>query len=118
MRSRPRFSTYVAKLILTPAGHVVAALVLFNDEPAFFALSVVQILLKKQDFLLVALSLVVSQETFATKLPPAGITGHSCIFFALYDSLAVLLRAQFCIRVINNGLELMDFFIVFLYIGR
>ena len=48
----------VAELVLAPTGHVVAALVLLNDEAALLALSVVQIVLKKLHFLLVALPLV------------------------------------------------------------
>ena len=43
----PILSTDVAELIVAAAGHMVAALVLLNDKLAFFALTIVQLLLEE-----------------------------------------------------------------------
>jgi hypothetical protein len=57
----PGFPTDIAKLVLAPTGHMVAPLVLLNHEATLLALPVVQVILKKQHFLFVAVSIVHSQ---------------------------------------------------------
>ena len=89
----PGSPTYVAELVLAPAGHVVAALVLFDHEATFFALSVVQIILKKLHFLLVAFPLVGCQEALPAEFLPARITHHHAVHRCLYYSLTVLAGA-------------------------
>jgi hypothetical protein len=54
----PGGSADIAKLIFAPAGHMVASLVLLYNKAAFLALSVVQIILKKENFLSIALPLM------------------------------------------------------------
>jgi hypothetical protein len=59
VRRRPRLTTYIAKLILASASHMITALVLFNYKATFFALSIVKILLEKKYLLFVTLSLMI-----------------------------------------------------------
>ena len=53
-----------AKLIFTSTSHMVAALVLLDNEPTLLTLPIVQVLLKEHDLLLVTFSYVHSQQTF------------------------------------------------------
>jgi hypothetical protein len=52
----------IAKLIGTPAGHMIAALVLFYNEFAFRALSVVQVALEELHLVGIAITLVAGEE--------------------------------------------------------
>ena len=56
MRGSPALAADVAELVATTAGHVVATLVLFDNEFALFALPIMQIALKKHDLLAIAFS--------------------------------------------------------------
>ena len=72
----PVIAADVAKLVFASAGHLVAALVLLNDKLAFFALSVVQILLKVLNFVVVALTFMGEEEAMRTKDFVALNAGH------------------------------------------
>lgn len=52
----PLIPTDIAELIAALAGHVVATLILFNNELAFFALAIVQITLEELNLMWIALS--------------------------------------------------------------
>ena len=52
----PISSADVAKLVAAAAGHVVATLVLLDNKPTSFASTVMQVLLEKFHFFLVAVS--------------------------------------------------------------
>lgn len=58
----------ITELISTLAGHMVAALILLNDELALCTLTVVQITLKKLHLSLVAFTFVLGQQAFPTKM--------------------------------------------------
>jgi hypothetical protein len=72
----PLLPADVAELVLAPAGHVVAALVLFDDELALLALPVVQVALEKFDLLRVAFPFVHRQEALRTERSPALVACH------------------------------------------
>jgi len=58
MSRNPWLPTNIAKLVPTPASHVVAALVLLNYKFALLALPIMQVALEKDDLVGVTLSIV------------------------------------------------------------
>ncbi len=66
--SRPDRPADIAKLISTFAGHVIAPLVLFDDELALDTLTIMQVTLEKLHLVSVTFTFVPSQQAFPTKL--------------------------------------------------
>jgi hypothetical protein len=67
--------------------------------------------------LFAAISLMMSQQAFTTKLPLAGITSHRFLHSSTNtsdDSFTTLLWAQFSIRVFGDQLEMVDLLVFFL----
>ena len=96
---------------------MVATLVLLDDEAAFLALPVVQVVLKKLHFLLIALPLVGSQEALPAEFLPARVAHHHAVHCCLHYSFTVLAGAQFGVGVLGHHLELVDFLVVFLNVS-
>jgi hypothetical protein len=107
--SGPLFTANVTEFVFAPAGHVIASLRPFNDEFAVFALPKVQIVLKKIDFFLVAVSLVFLKVTLRTELSLA-LVAHSCLVLGDFDdSFAIFLGTQFQGRVVRRHVKLVRF---------
>ena len=83
----PICPTYIAELISTSTGHVIAALIFLDDKLAFFALSVVQVTLEKFYLLIITLSFMNCKKTLTTEWLFALITNNhildSCFDYAL-----------------------------------
>ena len=63
----PNSSTQVAKLVSTLTGHMIASLNLLNDCFTFPALSIVQVILEKVDFMFGALAFMGKEKTLITE---------------------------------------------------
>ena len=97
----------ITKLISTSAPHAPASLASFDDHPALDALPVPQVLLKKVDFVLIALPLMGGEHALAAELFVAGLTTH-CWLFALkadYSVVTLAAGAQSQIRILESAVE-------------
>jgi hypothetical protein len=74
---------------------MVAALVLLDHEATLLALAVVQIVLKEEHFLLVALSLMDSQQAFTAEFLTALVAYHHGFGCGPDYALALLAGTQF-----------------------
>jgi len=76
MRLRPFLAAYIAKLITTPARHMVTALILLYHKSTSFALTIMHTALKMSKLILVAGVLMSLKKTVATKLCLAYLAFH------------------------------------------
>jgi hypothetical protein len=115
---RPRSSADIAELMLASTGHVIAPLVFLDHEPAFLTLPIVQVVLKKQDLLLIAFPHVGCEQALPTKLLPAAVADHHVVHSRSDDALTVFLGTQLSFGVTGCLLELLYLFVLFLDVGR
>jgi hypothetical protein len=90
----PIISADVAELLTTATGHMVAPLILLNNELTFFALPIVQITLEKLDLLNIALTLMHCQKAFPTANVFAGAADHDVLSGCFENALAVFFRTH------------------------
>ncbi len=75
----------------TSTGHMIAALILFDDEVALFALPIVKIVLEESFLKCFTVALMTLKKAFWAKLTLASITNCNYIFGCCHNSLTILL---------------------------
>ena len=118
MRRSPRLSTYIAKLITTPTSHMIASLIFFNNELTFLTLSIVQITFKKLNFVSIAFAFMHCKQTFGTASILATIAYHYILSCSLQNTLTILFRTHFHVRVFRGQIELAELSVIFLDVCR
>lgn len=88
----PVSSTDIAKLMIATTGHMIASLVFLDDDPAFSAFTIMQILLHEGQLEFVALTPMLNHEAVAADLGLTTVADHHSLFSSLSpdDSLTVL----------------------------
>ena len=112
----PFFSTYITELMPTSTGHMIAALILFDDEVALFALPIVKIVLEESFLKWFTVALMTLKKAFWAKLTLASITNCNDIFSCCYDSITILLWTKTLWVIFLDEKKLLHFFEFLLYL--
>ena len=114
----PICSAHITKFVPALTGEMVAALIFLDDNFAFFASLVVEILDKNIGLIVITITFVNFHQAFFAELVLTYFTRQwtkiNVIF--LDDSLTVLLRTHFAEGVFDRQIKLVQFKVVFLNI--
>jgi len=118
VNTSPLISTDITKLIAAFAGHVIAPLILFNNKLAFFALTIVQVILKILNFMRITLACVGGEEASCTERTFTNIANHCIVPYRSNNTLAILSRTNLQVGIFGDHEESIYFLVIFLNIQR
>ena len=115
----PICSANITKFVPALTGEMVAALVFLDNNLAFLASLVVQVLDKNIGLIVITVPFVNFHQTFFAELFLTCFTSQWTKINAIFldDSLAVLLRTHFAEGVFDRQIKLVQFKVVFLNIN-
>ena len=112
----------VAELMGASARHMVAALILLNDDPALPTAFVLQIVHQKLNLPIVAVSRMLAQKALTAETTSALVAGHRFLLRPSFglpnDPFAGFARTHFESLIVENQVKVVDFSVLFLHVHR